>query len=266
MTQSTSSNYSSSHHPSPYEEVNTVINLLLTEAQAVLGQHFVGLYLYGSLASGDFNPHSSDIDFLVVITEELPSELVDELRAMHHRLWASGLMWAAKLEGAYVSQRAIRRFDPDNPPCPTINEGKFYVDRQGSDWIIQRHIIREYGTALAGPDPKTLIDPVTPDEIRHSVQSVLNEWWWPMLDNPAWIRSIEYQAFAVLTMCRALYALHFGTIVSKPTAARWAQSIIDAQWSPLIEWAVQWKHGDTEDRLDEVVAFMRYAYDRVNQS
>jgi hypothetical protein len=43
-------------------EVNTVLQALLTGAQAVLGEHFIGLYLYGSLASGDFNPQSSDID------------------------------------------------------------------------------------------------------------------------------------------------------------------------------------------------------------
>src|SRR3970040_83081 len=90
--------------PSPHEDVNTVINLLLTEAQAVLGQRFVGLYLYGSLASGAFYPHSSDIDFLVVTTEELPPEVIETLEAMHGRIWASGLKWAAKLEGAYVSR------------------------------------------------------------------------------------------------------------------------------------------------------------------
>lgn len=252
--------------PTAYDEVNAIINLLLAEAQAVLGPRFVGMYLYGSLSSGDFNPHSSDIDFLVVVTEELSQEVVTQLEVMHNRLWASGLKWATKLEGAYVSITSIRHFDPDLPACPTINEGKFYVDRQGSDWIIQRHIIREYGTALAGPDPKTLIDPVTPDEIRRSVQSILNEWWWPMLDNPAWIRSVEYQAFAVLTMCRALHALQFGTIASKPAAARWAQATFDPHWSPLIEWAVRWKHGDTEDKLAEVVAFMHYAHERVSLS
>lgn len=222
----------SSTFPTPYIEINAVLNLLLTEAQTVLGPRFVGMYLYGSLSSGDFNPHSSDIDFLIVVTEELPQEVIDQLEAMHNRLWASDLKWAAKLEGAYVSQTSIRRFDPNLPPCPTINEGKFYVERQGSDWIIQRHIIREYGKALAGPDPKTLIDPVTPDDLRRSVQGVLNEWWWPMLDNPDWIRSVEYQAFAVLTMCRALHALQCGTIVSKPIAARWAQATLDSSWSP----------------------------------
>ena len=36
-----------------------------------------------------------------------------------------------------------------------------------------------------------------------------------------------YQAYAILSMCRVLYTLEFGTVVSKPAAARWAQGTLD---------------------------------------
>jgi hypothetical protein len=109
----------------------------------------VGLYFYGSLASGDFNPDNSDIDFIVVTDTYLPDEMVRDLEALHVGLWNSGLKWATKLEGAYVPLHSLRRYDPDSAPCPTINEGRFYLDKQGSDWIIQRYILREYGAAFA---------------------------------------------------------------------------------------------------------------------
>ncbi len=48
-------------NPTPYADVNAVLNELLTAVNSVLSEHFVGLYLYGSLASGDFNPETSDI-------------------------------------------------------------------------------------------------------------------------------------------------------------------------------------------------------------
>ncbi len=143
------------------------------------------------------------------------------------RLWNSGLKWAAKLEGAYVPRHTLRRYDPDSAPCPTINEGRFYLDQQGSDWIIQRYILREYGAEVCGPSLKSSIDPVTPDDLRHAVAGVLREWWQPMLDNPGLIRNREYEAYATLTMCRALYALEYGDIVSKPAAARWARETLD---------------------------------------
>ena len=57
-----------------------------------------------------------------------------------------------------------------------------------------------------------------------------------MLEDPSWLQEhgAEYHAFTILTMCRALYALKHGTIVSKPTAARWAQEALGARWSGII--------------------------------
>ena len=53
-------------NPTPHQDVNEILDLLLTEAKDVLGNQFVGMYLYGSLSSGDFDPKSSDIDFLII--------------------------------------------------------------------------------------------------------------------------------------------------------------------------------------------------------
>jgi len=232
--------------PTAYREVNEILDLLLTGVQEILKSQFVGMYLYGSLSTGDFNPESSDIDFLVVTTGTLSNKIIAELESMHQRIWKSGQTWASRLEGSYIPKREIRRHDPRNAPCPTVNEGKFFLDKRGSDWIIQRHVIREQGVILAGPDPKTLIDPVNPKEIRSAVKGVLNEWWFPMLEDPTWLREhgSEYHAFAILTMCRALYTLEKGTIVSKQTAARWVQGKLGESWSQVIEEAIHaQKHG-----------------------
>lgn len=242
----------------PYPKVNLVLQQLLTNVQAILGDRFIGLYLYGSLASGDFNPKTSDIDFVVVTTDELPIEMISALEAMHLRLKDTRLKWARKLEGAYIPQHALRRYDPNAAPCPAINEGRFYLDRQGSDWVIQRHILREYDAAIAGPSLRDLIDPVQPDDLRQSIREVLRDWWEPMLHDPAWIRTGEYQAFAVLTMCRALYTFHYGTIASKPVSARWAQQTLYERWTNLIEWALRWEQDSASDHLGETLEFIRY--------
>ena len=49
-----------SHTYTPYEDVNLILNLLLANVQEVLTNQFIGLYLYGSLATGDFDPKTSD--------------------------------------------------------------------------------------------------------------------------------------------------------------------------------------------------------------
>ena len=146
-------------YPTPYRDVNAVLDRLLADVQTVLADRFAGMYLYGSLSSGDFDPQRSDIDFLVTTTGELPEEIITALDAMHTRIMSSGLKWAKKLEGSYIPQDALRRYDPAGPPYPTLNEGRFYMAPHGSDWIIQRHIIREHGVTLAGPPPQAVIDP-----------------------------------------------------------------------------------------------------------
>ena len=47
-------------NPTPYSDVNAVLHDFLANIQAIVGSHFVGMYVSGSLALGDFDPDSSD--------------------------------------------------------------------------------------------------------------------------------------------------------------------------------------------------------------
>jgi len=252
--------------PTPYSEVNEVLNLLHKNAKAILGDQFVGMYLYGSLSSGDFNLETSDIDFLFVTESNLSEEIIAKLEVMHQQTWATSLKRAGKLEGSYVPRDLIRKHDPNGAPCPTVNEGKFYVDKRGSDWIIQRHVVRECGVVIEGPDPKTLIDFVTPDDIRGAVMGTLTEWWFPMLDDPTWLHKGEDRdrAYAVITMCRVLHALETGTITSKPKAARWAREKLDEPWKQLIDKAIAVSnHEEQVLSLGDALSFIHFTKDTI---
>jgi hypothetical protein len=249
-----------------YDDVNAILEILLADTKEILKEQFVGMYLYGSLSSGDFDPESSDIDFVAVTESILPDEIISALDALHKNIWASGMKWASKLEGSYIPKDLIRRHDLNGPPCPTVNEGKFYLDQRGSDWIIQRHVIRESGVVLEGPDPKTLIDFVAPDNIRGSVLGVLREWWFPMLDNPKWLQEhgSEYHAYAIISMCRALHALKHGTIVSKPVAAKWAKEELGKEWSQTIKQslAAQGHDGKDFDLYNKALELIRFTLNK----
>jgi predicted nucleotidyltransferase len=92
----------------PYADVNEVLHLLLVNVKEILQDQFFGMYLYGSLSSGDFNPESSDVDFLVVTREVLSEDIIAQLEAMHQRTWATSLKRAGKLEGAYIYKELNR--------------------------------------------------------------------------------------------------------------------------------------------------------------
>ncbi len=238
--------------------VQAVLHQLLENVQSILGEDFIGLYLYGSLASGDFNPRRSDIDFVVITRDQLPEETIRALAGLHARMLASGSKWAAKLEGCYLPRQFLPRHNPDDPPLPTINEGKFYLDRLGSDWIIQRHTLREHETIIAGPSLRDLIDPVAPDELRQAIRENLEQWWLPLLSDPTRLQSAGYQAYAILTMCRALDTLEHGAIQSKLQSARWAQQTLGAAWATLIEQALAWQPGVALEALPQAQAIIRH--------
>ncbi|HEY3290011.1 MAG TPA: aminoglycoside adenylyltransferase domain-containing protein [Anaerolineae bacterium] len=246
-------------HPTPDLDINALLRELLAGVQAALGDALVGLYLHGSLAYGDFEPQRSDIDFLVVTKEALASDAIARLKAMHARLTASGMKWASKLEGSYIPAQALRYYDPADCHHPALRaDGSFDIDGHGSEWVIQRYIIRAKGIAIAGPPPQMLIDPVTPEQLRGAAAGILFEWWEPQLTDHSRVRNSEYQAYAVLTMCRALYTLQFATVASKPVAAKWAQRVEGWRWSTLIDKALAWRHGDEMDYLGETLDLMRY--------
>ena len=248
--------------PTPYPTVNDALALLLSEARAILGAEFVGLYLYGSLSLGDFTPGSSDIDFLLVTREALSPPVQEALAALHARLAVSESPYARKLEGWYFPRAALRRDDPA-VRVPTIGaDWPFGLGKPSAVWIIERWIVRERGITVVGPPPDTLIEPVSSEALRAAVRALLHDFWVRQLDGPDWLRPRDYQAFAILTMCRALHTLATGTIVSKPAAATWATAHLDPRWSPLIARALRWRHDTGPGEMDEMLAFVRWTVER----
>ncbi|MCP4427144.1 MAG: DUF4111 domain-containing protein [Chloroflexi bacterium] len=242
----------------PYDDVNEVLDGLLTAVSPILGDQFIGLYLTGSLASGGFNPGRSDIDFIVATADDLPDGTVAALAAMHARLRANGSYWAARLEGDYVPLAALRRHDPAKSSYPHLgDDGHFDVEGHDNSMVIQFHILREQGMALAGPPPHTLIDPIPPDALRQAMGGMLATWKRRDLTHPA-RQANDYQVYAILTMCRIMYTLRFGAAASKSTAAKWAIGAVDGRFHPLIQQADAWQNGMPFDKMTETLDFIGY--------
>jgi hypothetical protein len=249
--------------PTPFEDVNALLARLLADVRAILGDRLVGLYLYGSLSSGGFDPDSSDVDFLVVTDGALHESDLDALRQMHEGLARSGLPYATELEGSYIPAHALRRYDPDDSRHPSIGiDWDFGIISHGHQWVLEGELVRTRGVRVAGPPPASLIDPATPDVLRDAALHILRDFWSKQLDGAEWLRPRNYQAFAILTMCRAMYTVEHGKVISKPEAARWARGALDPEWGPLVDRALAWRHERDDAPLDETMAFIRHALER----
>ena len=65
--------------PTSHADVNEILNLLFANVKEILQDHFIGMYLFGSLANGDFDQHS-DIDVLQDEPERLHTLDSGEMR------------------------------------------------------------------------------------------------------------------------------------------------------------------------------------------
>lgn len=256
--------------PTRYPEVNAVLRDLLKDIQDVLDSHLVGMYLEGSLANGDFD-EDSDIDFVVVTDEDVSEGVFAKLYAMHERINLLDTRRSINLEGSYISTHALRRFDPDHANYPHIEFGfgeRLKMVYHDQTWNVHRFILRERGITIMGPAPKTLIDPISANELRQAMLPALQGWATHILNNPKEIAYREYQSYTVLSLCRILYTLEFGDIASKHKAARWVKETQGEQWHGLIDQAWIGRHNSqlpaSTDDINHTLDLIRYALDRVS--
>jgi hypothetical protein len=252
--------------------VSGLISDLLAGVRDALGDNLLGVYLRGSLALGDFDTETSDVDILVVTERPVSEAEFEALAALHGRIPPTeDNEYGRRYEVSYIDQGSIKRFGPGerrHPRC-TDDERFEWADHR-PNWVLERWTVRERGVTVLGPDPKTLIDPIEPTEIRGAVRDELRQRLQHWMDG-SWARSeIAHrgaQAFEVETVCRALYTLASGELPTKPQAIVWGRDNLPERLHTLIEWAQAHRGDRTQDAtmIPEVMGFLRWAVSQVDR-
>jgi hypothetical protein len=203
----------------------------------VTGPSLVGVYLFGSLATGDFDAGVSDVDLLAVLTDSPSERLVPRLRRMHADLVQANPAWDDRIEVVYISAQGLARCRTATTTIAVISTGRpLEVLEAGPDWTLNWYPAREHAVRLLGPPIGSLIPPIPSGEYIEQVRRSLVGFTKRVPDDaPPGV-----QAYAILTMCRGLYAIRFGETLSKRAAASWAQQQFP-QWANLIRRALSWR-------------------------
>lgn len=239
----------STHIPEAAEQL---IATLRAAIQAQLPDNLVGLYLRGSLVMGDFQPETSDVDLLAVTERRVSDAEFARLLDLHNTIAQSDNPFATRFEIAYIDRASLRRYQPAQR-FPTLGQGETLVwAEHGSNWILERWMVREHGIALLGPPPQTLIDPIEPAQMVDAVRDRLQDWveWASDTNDPEWHWPRRHKAYVVETMCRVLYTLAHGEIGSKPQSVLWACQDLPEPWRSLVERSQAWR---TDDTLDDTL-------------
>ena len=232
----------------PYPELRDVLKIFVDEIVAELGGNLVGIYLVGSIASGDFDL-DSDVDFLVVTNTELTEASMKPLQDIQIRIHEIDCYPAKHLEGSYISISDLNNWN-------IVGEKKLYYFDNGSttyeesthdnQWHV-RWILRERGIALVGPKPETILKSVPLNEMLNEIKTTMLQvmkFFQDEINRPLSFWNSRFgQSFAVLTYCRMLHTLHTGTVQSKKVGAKWAKEFVDLKWVKLIDQAWNEREG-----------------------
>jgi hypothetical protein len=223
------------NQPTPYPDLNSVLRILISGVRTVLGDNFVGAWLQGSFAVGDFD-RFSDVDFVIAMREELTEGEVQTLQDLHGQIHELDSEWAQHLEGSYFPSKVLRDYRHRGKPLWYLDHGSSSLIRSDHcNMILVRWIVRNQGITLAGPAGETVVDPIPIPHLREEIRSIIVEWGNEILADPDRFRNRFYQGYLVLNFCRMLHDLIQGQPGSKRAGAEWGKANLDSAWSGLID-------------------------------
>lgn len=222
-----------------------VLNSLVAGLSSVLQDNLVGIYLYGSLVTEDFDAQVSDLDLVAVTNRGLDDASFHSLNELHQQVILRYPEWNDRLELAYVSLDALKTFRSKQSRIAIISPGEpFHQLDAGYDWLISWYMLRETGIALRGPDIASLIDPMEPAHYIEAVQSHIEAY----RNSVKSANSKSNLSYIVLTVSRGLYTVLHGQPTSKVKAAAWAVRAYP-KWAQLINQALRWRVNPQSDGL-----------------
>lgn len=216
--------------------LHDVLQKLVAGVRERLAGNYVGVYLQGSLATGDFDD-SSDVDFLIITEDEPTEPVIAALQTFHQALYDDHPShWAKHLEGSYIPRAALTELPPPRRRLLYLDHGSTTFEMSDHDhYLAVLWVLREQGVTLEGPEPKSLVPLIPVDALRAEVRTTMIDWAKTILCDPDEISARWYQAFAVLSYCRMAETLATGEVHSKRHGVNWAKMTMDKKWHDLFD-------------------------------
>lgn len=267
----------------PYPELDNILTDLAVKLRDALGKNFVGMYLQGSLAIGDFDL-TSDVDFIVVTNDDLSDTEAQEVQKVHTLTYNQNNRWVKRLEYSFFPKQKMRehsspytngiRTTTDKRNLWYFDNGHLTIERSDHcNTLVTRWTVREKGTPVLGPSPKSLIDFISADELRKEIRDTLVGWGEELLINPEPYRNRFYQSYLVLNYARMLHDLHEGKVGSKLAGITWAKANLDPQWIELIDYCwmerkdttISVKQPAVSEMFEKSLQFVSYVVEQGNR-
>jgi predicted nucleotidyltransferase len=215
--------------------VKAEVQTLQTELQRLLGDNLLGLYLYGSLAQGGFQPARSDLDVLAVTTQKIDLSIKRSILELLLRISRTpnpidiyflvksdlfpfqqplpfDLHYNERLRDTY--QDALRNNSLQND-----------LNQHDPNLAIDLTILHKFGIPLAGKPISETLPSVPEPTFRATLIAATRT---------ASKERLQDLISFVLNACRTLAYLREGTLLSKDAAGSWGETHLPEKYYPLL--------------------------------
>lgn len=252
--------------PTPDQPLNRILKTLTNGVCQALGDNCLGVYLGGSFAHGGWDAFS-DVDFNIVIRNDLSPEELSVLKVLHARIFIEDVYYARHLEGAYFPVSILADLTNTGEPLWYLDNGSLDFQRSTHDnTLVNRWVLRERGVVLFGPEPAVWIPPIPEEMLKAEVLKTMETWGEEIFKGQYGLDDRFSQTFAILSYCRMLHTLSSGQIHSKQEGADWAKHNLDRVWVGLIDDALSTRENQYDycwissdpNNVKQTLAFIHY--------
>lgn len=235
-----------------------VVNAYLCAADEAAPGVVSGLYLTGSVALGDFQTHTSDVDFVAVTDRPLDGDGLARLERVHHRV--AERIRRPQFDGIYVTWDELAT--GPRASGPHVHGGRLHRADGNARHAVTWQELHDHGVAVRGSEPGQLDIHTDPAELAAYTRRNLTTYWrrwhlraqrWPW---PGAVALSPWSAaWGVLGVTRLHYTLATGQITSKGEAGRYGLETFDTRWHPILTEALRIRRDDGEPQYHN--AFQR---------
>ncbi len=195
-------------------EVKSLISEFIDKLKRELANDLDQIIVYGSLCTGDFDLHLSDVNLLIVTKRDLIETDLFVLSHLHNALKNQYSIWFERLEVSYISSQEIYQKTPPKAPRICLSQGKTSRIPYGAQWYFQKYMLRSSGLVLYGG----LLDKdkleVSSTNLRVAGFQILMDTWQPLTQRAMHHMSPDLLISGVLTMCRLICTIEEGHVLS----------------------------------------------------
>lgn len=203
-------------------EISHTLSEFVQDLQHILQENVVSVYTYGSVLYDDLCPGYGDLDFLVVLKQNLTNQEIEKLimqRISYKNEYTSP--YFGMLEGAFLPQALL---------CRENGVGLWWGTKSERIWTVNQldtftmYTLRKQGLLIYGESQHHLF----PDISREEINTFLDNFMISMrtYGKGGSLHSIDWLLLTAKFMCW----YEEGEIVSKSQAADWGLKHIKGPW------------------------------------